>query len=138
MHLIMTNTMRKFPSCRIILSHGGGTLPYVAGRIADIEMQTRLSGKTPDEFLDDAKSFYFDLALVGHTAPLQLLMDFARKGHILWGSDYPFVREAAVGSKTQALEGVVEMQDSGEAEELTLITRKAAQVLFPRLADPAI
>jgi predicted TIM-barrel fold metal-dependent hydrolase len=140
-HLILTNAVRKFAACKIILSHGGGTLPYVAGRIADIGIQTRLSGKTPDEFLEDAKSFYFDLALVGHTAPLRLLLDFARKGHILWGSDYPFVREDAVAQKSQVIDGVevgVEMDVTpgreGNGLTLTSVTRRAAHMLFPRLA----
>jgi 6-methylsalicylate decarboxylase len=132
MHLIMTNGVRKFPACRRILSHGGGTLPYVAGRIGDSRMVGRLSGKSADEFMEDAKSFYFDLALEGHTAPLQLLMDFAEEGHILWGSDYPFLRENEVAQKWQAIDGVVD----GEGEKLTLVTRRAAQRLFPRLADP--
>ncbi|KAG9235757.1 hypothetical protein BJ875DRAFT_440067 [Amylocarpus encephaloides] len=128
-HLIMTNTVRKYASCKIILSHGGGTLPYVAGRISDIGIQTRLSGKSPGEFLEDAKSFYFDLALVGHEAPLRLLMDFAKKGHVLYGSDYPFVREDGVVQQLQTI-------DSKELKldpSLTLVTRQAAKTLFPRI-----
>ncbi|PYI11869.1 amidohydrolase 2 [Aspergillus sclerotiicarbonarius CBS 121057] len=125
-HLIMTNTLRRFAACRVILSHGGGTLPFVASRIADIEIQTRLSGKSPGEFLEDAKSFYYDVALVGSTPPLQLLRDFAPPDHLLYGSDYPFVREHAVVQKWQAV---------GD-EDLVRSTRKTAQTLFPRLADP--
>ncbi|OCK73150.1 amidohydrolase 2 [Lepidopterella palustris CBS 459.81] len=132
MHLIITNTVRKFPACKRILSHGGGTLPYVAGRIEDANMQARFSGKEPGEFLEDAKSFYFDLALVGHTGPLQLLMNFAKKGHILYGSDYPFVREDMLEQKTRAIDGMVD----GDGEELVLVARKAAQTLFPRLKGP--
>jgi predicted TIM-barrel fold metal-dependent hydrolase len=122
-HLIMTNSIRKFPACRIILSHGGGTLPFVAGRISEIDIQTRLSGKTAGEFLDDAQSFYFDLALVGHAAPLRLLMDFAKDGHVLYGSDYPFVREDGVMCQLQTIDSGVDVA----------VTRKAAQALFPRL-----
>lgn len=124
-HLIMTNAVRKFPACKIILSHGGGTLPYVAGRIADVPIQMRLSEKSPGEFLEDAQSFYFDLALVGHTAPLHLLMDFAKEGHILYGSDYPFVRADAVAQQLRTIDT--------EGEALTSMTRKAAQALFPRI-----
>ena len=131
-HLIMTNTLRKFPECKVILSHGGGTLPYVAGRIADIPIQTRLSGKSPEEFLEDAKSFYFDLALVGYGAPISLLMDFAAEGHVLYGSDYPFVRENGVVKQLE----VVDVVGVGETEELTAplteTTRQAALALFPQ------
>ncbi|KAL4811271.1 hypothetical protein BDV18DRAFT_155878 [Aspergillus unguis] len=54
-HLFLTNTLRRCASnCRTILFHGGDMLPFVAGRIADIETQARLSGKSPEVFLEDA------------------------------------------------------------------------------------
>ncbi|KAL4781435.1 hypothetical protein BJX76DRAFT_16079 [Aspergillus varians] len=120
-HLILTNTLRRCAAdCRIILSHGGGTLPFVAGRIADIDIQTRLSGKSPEEFLEDARLFYFDLALVGHAMPLQLVLDFANNGHVLYGTDFPFVGDDAVAEQWGAV---------GD-EALVAATRKTAQRLF--------
>ncbi|KAL4814812.1 hypothetical protein BDW67DRAFT_176782 [Aspergillus spinulosporus] len=78
-HLILTNTMRRCAAnCRIILPYGAGTLPFVAGRSAD-------------ESLADARLFYFDLALVGHALPLQLVMDSTSDGHVLYGTDYAAV-----------------------------------------------
>jgi predicted TIM-barrel fold metal-dependent hydrolase len=125
MHLIRTNTPRRFPDCRIILSHGGGTLPFIAGRMADL--QTRISGKSEEEFLEDARRFYFDIALVGPpVTPLQLVLEFAESGHVLFGTDFPFV--AAEGA-ARRWEGVT--VDGGE--NLVMETRNAAQVLFPRL-----
>ena len=151
-HLIMTDTVQKFPACKIILSHGGGTLPFVAGRIADIPMQERLSGKSPEDFLEAARSFYFDLALVGHGAPLKLLLDFAKIGHVLYGSDFPFVQEHNVIQQLQVVDHV--RVDSGSSiggesrraalddqlgsetarlpEPLMQVTRRAAEVLFAR------
>ncbi|TVY94172.1 Decarboxylase [Lachnellula willkommii] len=150
MHLIMTGAVRRFSACKVILSHGGGTLPFVANRIADVPIQTRLSGKTPAEFIQDARSFYFDTALVGHKAPLRLLMSFAQRGHVLWGSDYPFVREDPLVQKSQTIDAVevgawerAGMEDEGNEEidrdrglTLPVVTRQAAQALFPRFADP--
>ncbi|KAJ0420083.1 amidohydrolase family protein [Aspergillus carlsbadensis] len=88
-NLILANTLRRFPECKIILSHGGGTLPFIAGRMADL--QTRLSGKSENEFLEDARRLYFDIALVGPPlTPLQLVREFAESGHVLFGTDFPF------------------------------------------------
>ena len=92
-------------------------------------MQARFAGKEPGEFLEDAKAFYFDLALVGHKGPLQLLVDFAEPGHILYGSDFPFVREDMVAKKAKAIDSAKD----AEGEALTLAARKAALGLFPRL-----
>ncbi|KAL2850813.1 hypothetical protein BJX68DRAFT_73132 [Aspergillus pseudodeflectus] len=124
-HLILTNTLRRFPECKIILSHGGGTLPFIVGRMADL--QTRLSGRSEEDFLEDARRLYFDIALVGPpVTPLQLVREFAGSGHVLFGTDFPFV----------AAEGVARRWDgvtAGGGEELVIETRNATQVLFPRL-----
>ncbi|KAH7309786.1 hypothetical protein B0I35DRAFT_515185 [Stachybotrys elegans] len=42
-HLITTDTLKKHPNCKIILPHGGGTLPYTANRIAQLGEARRLS-----------------------------------------------------------------------------------------------
>ncbi|KAL4933869.1 amidohydrolase family protein [Aspergillus undulatus] len=125
-HLILTNTLRRCAAdCRIILSHGGGTLPFVAERVADLDMATHASGKSPQEILNEARSFYFDLALVRGAAPLHLAFEFAADGHVLFGTDYPCLREDTVAKQCGALKD----------ETFLDSTRKAAETLFPRLAE---
>ncbi|KAL3464693.1 hypothetical protein BJX64DRAFT_275623 [Aspergillus heterothallicus] len=54
-----------------------GTLPFIAGRMAEAE------------FRKDAKRFYFDIALVGPpTTPLQLVLQFAEEDHVLYRTDF--------------------------------------------------
>ncbi|CAH0052242.1 unnamed protein product [Clonostachys solani] len=77
-HLITTKTVRKYRHCKIILSHGGGTLPYVASRIAHQAADVGLLDMTAAEFLEDARSFYFDLAITNYEGPVS----FAAKDHI--------------------------------------------------------
>jgi 6-methylsalicylate decarboxylase len=48
------------------------------------------TGRTPLEALEDFQSFYFDTALSSSPAALPTLLAFARPGHILFGSDWPF------------------------------------------------
>ncbi|KAL4955619.1 hypothetical protein BDW69DRAFT_113441 [Aspergillus filifer] len=125
-HLILTDTLRHHASdCRIILSHGGGTLPFVAGRIAELDMMTWATGKSSEEILNEAKSFYFDLALVDGAIPLQLVFDFAAEGHVLYGTDYPCIRDDTVAKQWDTV-------DDGA---LLASTRKTAETLFPRLAE---
>jgi len=50
-HLLVGNTVRDFPGVKIILPHGGGTLPFLAPRVA----QAELGGKGKKEFLADAR-----------------------------------------------------------------------------------
>lgn len=127
-HLIVSNTVRDHPYCKMILSHGGGTLPYVATRVAHMTADGKLGDKTAEEFLEEARSFYYDLALTAYNYPLDLLVKFAQPGHILYGSDFPFAREMT--SKPQ----LAFLDQYGMSEEVDFsIRRGAALKLFPRL-----
>ncbi|KAF5968046.1 2-amino-3-carboxymuconate-6-semialdehyde decarboxylase [Fusarium coicis] len=97
--LIMTKTIRRFPDIDIILSHAGGTLPFIASRaigslaVPDISKTIRLS-------MADAKAdlgrFYFDIALSTSAAQLHALLDTVDADHILFGSDYPYAPAFAI------------------------------------------
>ena len=79
--------------------------------------------------MNEAKSFYFDIALSGNEYTLPLLMQFAKKGHVMFGSDYPFGPEKTIGVMTRGWEKFAE--GLGE-EERWLVERGCAEGLFPR------
>lgn len=56
--LITTDTIRKYKNCKVILSHGGGTLPYLARRPGIMLKDLGLSDMTPKHFLVNARMFY--------------------------------------------------------------------------------
>lgn len=64
--LITSGQKSKYPDIKFILSHAGGTLPWVASRVAKVvpfmKGMAEL-GLSEETVLRDAKSFYFDLAL---------------------------------------------------------------------------
>lgn len=130
-HLIVSNTVRDFPSCKMILSHGGGTLPYIATRVAHMCADGKFAEKTAEEFIEEARNFYYDLALTAYNYPLELLRDFALRGHILYGSDFPFAREMTSKPQLAFLEQCVMTEEADYS-----IRRGAALELFPRLCKP--
>lgn len=105
--LIVSGTIQRNPDVKIILSHAGGTLPYLATRAAHLLVDTGLSNISPEEFLDAARSFYFDLALSGNHWSLGLLMKFAKPGHVLYGSDFPYAPTATINKHVQMLDHFV-------------------------------
>ncbi|RDL40049.1 Uncharacterized protein BP5553_00028 [Venustampulla echinocandica] len=123
-HLITTNTIRENPNCKIILSHAGGTLPYVIERAANLCCRLGVVDKTVEEFVDEARSFYIDVAFSGHEPVLKLLKEFAKPGHVLFGSDYPWETGEVISSQLAATEAVFQEE-----------TREAGLKLFPRLAQ---
>lgn len=125
--LIVSNTIRDYPDVKIILSHAGGSLPYLATRAAHLLADTGLSGKTPEDFLEDARTFYFDLALSGNPLTLDFLTKFAKPGHILYGSDFPYAPTKTIDSHVKMLNDY-----TFNAESEYEVARGAALKLFPR------
>lgn len=124
--MLYNKTVRNNSNCKIILSHAGGTLPYLIGRPASI------FGKDREEiqsFIEDARNFYFDTAVAGTPNVLKILEEFAKPGHILYGSDAPYANNKIIDFHTWQL-------DEYKFESTKLIdeiNRGNALALFPRL-----
>jgi len=103
LNLITSNKLNKYPGVRVILSHGGGTLPYIAFRAAELSQTIGVGGKTAEQILEEAKTFYFDTAFVGFEGPAQLLEHFAKPGRILFGSDFPYGNDTALEKQNRGL-----------------------------------
>ena len=88
--LVFSGVLERYPGLKICLSHGGGFVPYQAGRFAHgwhvrAEPKRKLA-KPPTESL---KRFYFD-TIVHSKEALEFLVASAGAEHVLLGSDYPF------------------------------------------------
>ena len=92
--LVRHDVPGRFPNIRFILAHAGGFVPYAAHRLAVAVFAE--TGREPDRVLAELSGFYFDTALSASPAALPSLTAFARPGHILYGSDWPFAPEPAV------------------------------------------
>jgi len=129
MDLILNRRLQQFPDVRIILSHGGGTLASLVKRATVISLPEFGELMSAEDIISQAKSFYFDLALCGSAEMLPLIMGFAEKDHLLFGSDFPHatVRFSQVNSS------FIEEYEMG-GEKKRDIYHGAALKLFPRLA----
>lgn len=91
-HLVFGGVLERHPDLRLVLVHGGGFAPYQIGRW-DRGFTTGARGaaehltRAPGEWLG---RLYFDTVL---HSPLSLrhLVDVVGAGHVVLGSDYPFV-----------------------------------------------
>ena len=125
--LVRNGIVRRYPRIRFILSHAGGFVPYASHRLAvSIASEGEIS---PLEALEGFESFYFDTALSSSPAALPTLLAFARPGHILFGSDWPFAPVQATQYFANGLD-----QHGLKAATLDAINHVNADRLFPRLA----
>ena len=91
MDMIMSRTLQKFPNVTVILSHAGGTLPYIITRLStplrktpDIAANWRVGTNYQDARQTYSK-FYYDVALSCAPQVLQTLLDTVPHDHILFG-----------------------------------------------------
>lgn len=150
-NLLSTGTLTRHPNIRFVFSHGGGTVPYLAGRliahpggVADLlrrfadGTRAELAELTDDvhrETLDALRKLYYDTSGSATPSALGPLRELAPAGHILAGTDLPFVPEVSVELYLRDLERYGGFTDTELADN--------ALALFPRLrqaraaAEPA-
>ncbi|HEV2186762.1 MAG TPA: amidohydrolase family protein [Stellaceae bacterium] len=84
--LLYSGHLTRFAGVNLVLSHGGGALPYALGRLK------RNCAIHPGEFADAEAGFrrlYFD-TVVFEPAALRFLCEVAGADKIVLGSDFPF------------------------------------------------
>lgn len=87
--LIFGGVCDRFPELKIVLLHGGGHLPYQAGRLQhgyEIRSETKGAAKPP---LDYLRWFSYD-TVVHLPQALRYLIDLVGSDRVLVGSDDPF------------------------------------------------
>lgn len=123
--LVQSGAMERLRNLRIVLSHGGGFIPYAAARMA--------AHVSPDGSLDQGvellRRFYIDTALSASLYSLPSLLAFADPTRILYGSDYPYASPERSRWFTEQLDDY-----ALDATTRQNINRGNAEALFPRLA----
>ena len=90
--LLMSGVIDRFPKLKLLLSHGGGTYPYLAGRFdvmhkrMDKAGQHNVAAKTPSAY---AREMHYD-SIVHAPKALRFLIDIAGIDNVHLGTDYSF------------------------------------------------
>lgn len=117
--------MARYPNVKIILSHGGGFIPYAAERMA----RMCCANGNAENGIELLRRFYFDTALSSSPYALPSLLAFADPSRITFGSDWPYAPKARSLHFAQLLDAF-----DLRPEMRGAIDRGNAQKLFPRLA----
>ena len=125
-----SNTFARTPDVTYILSHAGGTVPYLAGRFGIVdEMGVIPGGHDRSSAAEMFRNLYFDTALSGSDPVLTMLRSVIGLDHVVFGSDYPYLRrDLAVGCRSH-----IETSAVLTASERASILGLTAAKLIPRL-----
>ncbi len=122
--LVLKGVMDRYNRVRVILSHGGGCLPYVVQRVLACVGTLPADADLPAMELT-FRRFHLDTALCSGSFSLPSLIAFADPTRILFGSDFPYAPGGPDEQFTAALDrGVL------EASDLAAINRRSAIELF--------
>jgi predicted TIM-barrel fold metal-dependent hydrolase len=89
--LLFSGTAARYPDIRWILSHGGGTTPFLLSRFVrqEADMKER-EKRLPKGVMYELKKFYYDTAQANHPGALAALLKLAPISQIVYGTDYPY------------------------------------------------
>jgi predicted TIM-barrel fold metal-dependent hydrolase len=90
--LLLHGRFVQYRDINWIFSHGGGTIPFLAGRIEAFydEKARGPNGFAPDGIEAEFKRLYYDTANATHPAAMAALTKLVPFSQITYGSDYPY------------------------------------------------
>ncbi len=119
-NLLRSGTMERCPDMRMILGHGGGTIPFLYPRLALV-----LGAERAKLF----SSFYYDLTAATMPGQIAALRIFAKPERLMMGLDFPFMVPAMNAPFMAALES-----DVFTTEERRAVKGENALALFAALS----
>lgn len=130
--LVVTGTLRACPDVDVVLSHAGGTLPYIASRALgslEIPPLAARAGVTAAQAVEDMGRYYYDIALSTSPAQLGALLEVAAPSHVLYGSDYPYAPMPSILRVQSAYEQFVAASPKGELIRPAVLRENAVALL---------
>lgn len=122
-NLLLSATFVRYPDIRWIVPHAGGTLPFLASRIAGVG--ALLGFDDPAAIVAQLRRLHYDLAGSANGSVVAALLALVDRSQVMYGSDWPFTPEPPIAAGI----GWLVANDLVTSAELTA----AASRLFPRL-----
>ncbi len=131
-HLMFTGAIERFPRIRFILSHTGGTLPYLAWRLFFCQMVSPNFPKWSYEKIRAAlRHFWYDTAMAAGPEMIACFLSMVGPDRIVFGSDWPLVSDDGVAECVKNLSHPGVLSEA----QCAAIARGNALALFPRLKN---
>ena len=130
---------KDFPDLRLIISHGGGSVPYQVGRWRSGRLREQESDPSLESFDASLRRLSFDTVLYNQES-LELLFRIVGPDRCMFGTENPGVgssKDPATGAWLDDLRPVIEGIPWLSTEDRSLIFERNARSVFPRFRVPA-
>jgi predicted TIM-barrel fold metal-dependent hydrolase len=122
-------TFAATPDVKYVISHAGGTTPYLAGRFAIVdEMQIMGDSSVTGTFEETFRRLYWDTALAFSEPVINHLKHVAGLEKVVFGTDFPYVRNDIAFKGKEKLKNNIQLSPK---EKEQLFGTNALE-LFPR------
>jgi len=126
-----SNTFARTPDVKYVFVHAGGTIPFLASRFAIVdEMDVIPGAQERGTFADALPRLHWDTASAFSDPVLHMLRSVTGLGNVMFGTDYPYPRDAISIGGLRQIQNTAELDDG---ERHAVLGRSAAR-LIPRLA----
>jgi predicted TIM-barrel fold metal-dependent hydrolase len=99
-NMVLSGAKKRFAEVRLICTHGGGTIPYLASRISILEPLFGAGPNRPtlsgEEVLAGLSTFYFDLTASTAPASLDAIRHLVAPSQLMLGFDFPMMPASTV------------------------------------------
>ncbi len=119
--LLYSGTFTRCADVRFILSHGGGTVPFLAGRIV----------RSSEERIAELAKLYFETTSITNAPAMAALLKLVPATQVMFGSDYPNAALDYYRNQVAALRRLVQSGEVSQAD-LPAIEHETAMRLFRR------
>ena len=125
--LMFSGQLARSRAIRFIFSHAGGTIPMLAGRIAQLSTSVpQLAAAVPDGVEAELRRLHYEVANSANRPAMAALLSLVPATQVMFGSDFPLVPIEATQAKLPSV-GL-------SSSDLAAISRGTATRLFPRFA----
>ncbi len=128
--LILSGTLERHRRVTFVCAHAGGFAPYITDRLeAAWQRVAEYQARGPAGPLAYLRALRYDTAASANPFTLPALVALAGPEAVLFGTDYPFVAEAAVGRTLEGAAASPALDDVGRA----LVTDGNARQIYRSL-----
>jgi predicted TIM-barrel fold metal-dependent hydrolase len=134
-----SRVFQDFPNLRLIISHGGGSVPYQVGRWRAHRIREQEADSLLESFDDSLRWLYYDTVLYNQES-LELLFRVVGTDRCMFGTETPgfgTAKDPATGAWLDDLKPVIEGISWLGSEDRERIFERNVRSVFPRFRVPA-